>query len=79
MIKRLYVDFGRDAADDCSISSGEQTDFTSHYHSQSQPDLASMPFDEQNFVDYPEHVLKVYKSDQIFKYLWVNKVTTRRS
>ncbi|XP_065216720.1 rap guanine nucleotide exchange factor 6-like isoform X2 [Planococcus citri] len=64
-----------DASDDCSISSGEQNEFTSHYHSQSQPDLVSMSYDEQN-NDYPEHVLKVYKSDQIFKYLLVHKETT---
>ncbi len=63
-----------DAGDDCSVSSGEQTDYASRYHSQSQPDLISISYEDQNVIDYPEHVLKVYKSDQVFKYLLVHKV-----
>ena len=32
--------------------------------------------DSHNRTEYPEHVLKVYKSDQTFKYLLVHKETT---
>lgn len=44
--------------------------------SQSNPDLVSLCYDDLRCTDYPEHVLKVYKPDQNFKYLLVNKETT---
>ncbi|CAH1955334.1 unnamed protein product [Acanthoscelides obtectus] len=47
------------------------------YQSQSNPDLMSICMDEYNRCsDYPEHVLKVYKPDQSYKYLLVHKETT---
>lgn len=44
--------------------------------SQSNPDLVSLCYDDLRATDYPEHVLKVYKPDQSFKYLLVHKETT---
>lgn len=46
------------------------------YQSQSNPDLMSICYDDVRCADYPEHVLKVYKPDQTYKYLLVNKETT---
>lgn len=43
--------------------------------SQSNPDLVSLCYDDLR-CDFPEHVLKVYKPDQNFKYLLVHKETT---
>lgn len=48
---------------------------TSLYHSQSNPDLTQLYYDDSRASDYPEHVLKVYKADQTFKYLLVHKET----
>lgn len=45
---------------------------TTLYHSQSNQDLYNL-YDDRA-VDYPEHVLKVYKPDQTCKYLLVHKV-----
>lgn len=56
------------------MSSGEHADYATRYHSQSQPDLVSISYEDQALVDYPEDVLKVYRSDQVFKYLLVHKV-----
>lgn len=47
------------------------------YHSHSNPDLTSvLYYEDPRSSDYPEHVLKVYKSDQTCKYLLVHKETT---
>ncbi|GAB6028163.1 hypothetical protein CHUAL_002370 [Chamberlinius hualienensis] len=50
------------------------------YHSHSNPDLSSLQgyYDADIRPDYPEHVLKVYRSDQTCKYLLVHKETTAR-
>jgi Rap guanine nucleotide exchange factor 2 len=43
----------------------------------SNPDLLRDAFEEcKQTSEYPEHVLKVYKADQTFKYLLVHKETT---
>nr|XP_023024044.1 rap guanine nucleotide exchange factor 2 isoform X4 [Leptinotarsa decemlineata]XP_023024046.1 rap guanine nucleotide exchange factor 2 isoform X5 [Leptinotarsa decemlineata] len=49
---------------------------TNIYQSQSNPDLMSICYDDLRCTDYPEHVLKVYKPDQSYKYLLVHKETT---
>ncbi|KAJ8915860.1 hypothetical protein NQ315_004674, partial [Exocentrus adspersus] len=49
---------------------------TNLYQSQSNPDLMSICYDDLRCTDYPEHVLKVYKPDQSYKYLLVHKETT---
>lgn len=47
------------------------------YHSHSNPDLTSiLSYEDPRLSDYPEHVLKIYKSDQTCKYLLVHKETT---
>ncbi|XP_055858119.1 rap guanine nucleotide exchange factor 2 isoform X2 [Episyrphus balteatus] len=47
------------------------------YHSRSNPDLTStIYYEDTRQMEYPEHVLKVYKSDQTCKYLLINKETT---
>ena len=47
------------------------------HNSMSNPDLLRESFDESKpSSEYPEHVLKVYKADQTFKYLLVHKETT---
>ncbi|CAN7994002.1 unnamed protein product, partial [Ixodes hexagonus] len=52
------------------------------YHSHSNPDLSSLLVthcdSEGSARDFPEHVLKVYKSDQTCKYLLVHRETTAR-
>ncbi|XP_067136215.1 rap guanine nucleotide exchange factor 6-like isoform X3 [Centruroides vittatus] len=50
------------------------------YHSHSNPDLTSLAtyYEHDLKLDYPEHVLKVYRSDQTFKFLLVHKETTAR-
>ncbi|XP_042148250.1 rap guanine nucleotide exchange factor isoform X4 [Ixodes scapularis] len=53
------------------------------YHSHSNPDLSSLLVThcgdaEGPTRDFPEHVLKVYKSDQTCKYLLVHRETTAR-
>ncbi|KAF2898675.1 hypothetical protein ILUMI_07500 [Ignelater luminosus] len=49
---------------------------TNLYHSQSNPDLMSICYDDLRCNDYPEHVLKVYRPDQSYKYLLIHKETT---
>lgn len=49
---------------------------SSLYQSQSNPDLMSICYEDLRCTDYPEHVLKVYKPDQSYKYLLINKETT---
>jgi len=47
------------------------------HNSMSNPDLLRDAFEEcKQTSEYPEHVLKVYKADQTFKYLLVHKETT---
>lgn len=54
-----------------------QSATSSLYQSHSNPDLTSiLYYDDLRSSDYPEHVLKVYKSDQTCKYLLVHKETT---
>ncbi|CAL1272986.1 unnamed protein product [Larinioides sclopetarius] len=48
------------------------------YHSHSNPDLTSLnPLDEVR-LEFPEHVLKIYRPDQTYKHLLVHKETTAR-
>ncbi|PRD31099.1 UNVERIFIED_CONTAM: Rap guanine nucleotide exchange factor 2 [Trichonephila clavipes] len=43
------------------------------YHSHSNPDLTTLnPLDELR-LEFPEHVLKIYRSDQTYKHLLVHK------
>ncbi|XP_018335456.1 rap guanine nucleotide exchange factor 2 isoform X2 [Agrilus planipennis] len=46
------------------------------YHSQSNPDLMSMCYDDLRGSDFPEHILKVYRPDQSYRYLLIHKETT---
>ncbi|XP_035225084.1 rap guanine nucleotide exchange factor 2-like isoform X2 [Stegodyphus dumicola] len=48
------------------------------YHSHSNPDLTSLLPSDDLRLEFPEHVLKVYRSDQTCKYLLVHKETTAR-
>lgn len=52
----------------------------SMYHSHSNPDLSSLQlcWESELRPEHPEHVLKVFKSDQTCKYLLVHKETTAR-
>lgn len=58
--------------DDSSLTHQQNSGQTTLYHS--NPDLMSICYDDLRASDYPEHVLKVYKSDQTCKYLLVHKV-----
>uniref|UniRef100_A0A1B6CBW2 Rap guanine nucleotide exchange factor 2 n=2 Tax=Clastoptera arizonana TaxID=38151 RepID=A0A1B6CBW2_9HEMI len=60
--------------DDSSLNHQQNSGQTTLYHS--NPDLMSICYDDLRGSDYPEHVLKVYKSDQTCKYLLVHKETT---
>ncbi|XP_059609852.1 rap guanine nucleotide exchange factor 2 isoform X2 [Phlebotomus argentipes] len=71
------------SGDSSSTSSGSSQSVTAAvsptavmYHSQSNPDISAMYYDDTRSTDYPEHVLKVYKADQTCKYLLVHKETT---
>lgn len=65
-----------DGLQDTSPPQPTPLDAASLYQSQSNPDLTSLCYDDLRCTDYPEHVLKVYKPDQYFKYLLVHKETT---
>ncbi|XP_037926120.1 rap guanine nucleotide exchange factor 2 isoform X3 [Hermetia illucens] len=54
----------------------QQSQQSQLYHSHSNPDLTTIYYEDTRQTDYPEHVLKVYKSDQTCKYLLINKETT---
>lgn len=57
--------------------SGYSVSNQSIYHSHSNPDLtASYHYEDARTSDYPEHCVKVYKSDQSCKYLLIHKETT---
>ncbi|RZC37158.1 rap guanine nucleotide exchange factor 2, partial [Asbolus verrucosus] len=69
----LSNDVGTDQVDNFNAPSNLGTNL---YQSQSNPDLMSICYDDLRCTDYPEHVLKVYKPDQSYKYLLVHKETT---
>ncbi|XP_045464379.1 rap guanine nucleotide exchange factor 2 isoform X5 [Harmonia axyridis] len=70
----INVRVGSDQVDSFNTSSSQGSNL---YESQSNPDLVSMCYDDGGrHNDYPEHVLKVYKPDQSYKYLLVHKETT---
>ena len=74
----LHVD-SHDCVDSASglpLQNGSFNSVTSLQQSQSNPDLVSICYEDLRTVDYPEHVLKVYKADQTFKYLLIHKETT---
>lgn len=64
---------GQDQVDSFNPPSNLSTNL---YQSQSNPDLMSLCYDDLRCTDYPEHVLKVYKPDQSYKYFLVHKETT---
>ncbi|XP_022902879.1 rap guanine nucleotide exchange factor 6 isoform X4 [Onthophagus taurus] len=71
--KSINVAIGTDQVDNFS----QPTTLTTNlYQSQSNPDLMSICYDDLRCTDYPEHVLKVFKPDQSYKYLLVHKETT---
>ncbi|XP_063703406.1 rap guanine nucleotide exchange factor 2 isoform X3 [Culicoides brevitarsis] len=59
-----------------SVTGGGASKEPGLYHSHSNPDLTTLYYEDFRASDYPEHVLKVYKSDQTCKYLLINKETT---
>lgn len=57
-----------------STSSGSSSNTAMSNHlSASNPDLHSATLDDKP-AEIPEHVVKVYRSDQTFKYLLIHKV-----
>ncbi|KAL3284268.1 hypothetical protein HHI36_018429 [Cryptolaemus montrouzieri] len=69
----INVGVGNDQVDSFNSPSNQGSNL---YESQSNPDLMSICYDDIRCTDYPEHVLKVYKPDQSYKYLLVHKETT---
>lgn len=65
-----------DSASLANVSTTTKTGASNLYHSQSNPDLTTIYYEDLRTSDYPEHVLKVYKADQSCKYLLVHKETT---
>lgn len=50
---------------------------TNYYsHSDTHPQELAMFYDDIRSADYPEHVLKVFKPDQTYKFLLIHKETT---
>ncbi|CAL1529208.1 unnamed protein product [Lymnaea stagnalis] len=60
-----------------SSSSNTGTTLSSHF-SASNPDITSVGLIVDDRNEMPEHVVKVYKSDQTFKYLLIHKETTAK-
>ena len=58
-------------------SSSSSSSSPSHmlHMSASNPDLSSLGVSDDVRSDYPEHVLKIYKADQSFKFLLVHRVS----
>ncbi|XP_037043277.1 rap guanine nucleotide exchange factor 2 isoform X8 [Bradysia coprophila] len=59
-----------------SNNNNNSVNLSTLYQSHSNPDLTTVFYEDLRASDYPEHVLKVYKSDQTCKYLLVHKETT---
>ena len=57
-----------------STSSGSSTSMSNHL-SASNPDMSSVGLISDSGSDMPEHVVKVFRSDQTFKYLLIHKVS----
>lgn len=57
-----------------SSSSSNTGGMISSHLSASNPDITSIGLIVDDRSDMPEHVIKVYKSDQSFKYLLIHKV-----
>lgn len=57
-----------------SSSSSSTTGFSNHL-SASNPDISSLTLGVDDRSDYPEHVVKVYRADQSFKFLLIHKVS----
>ncbi|XP_076264894.1 PDZ domain-containing guanine nucleotide exchange factor isoform X9 [Rhynchophorus ferrugineus] len=73
ILPKNIINIGSDQVDNINSPSN----LTSHlYQSQSNPDLMSICYDDWRLSDFPEHVLKVYKPDQSYKYLLIHKETT---
>ncbi|XP_059174885.1 rap guanine nucleotide exchange factor 6-like isoform X3 [Physella acuta] len=61
-----------------SSSSSNTGPTLSNHFSASNPDMSSVGLIVDDRNDMPEHVVKVYKSDQSFKYLLIHKETTAK-
>ncbi|XP_068904541.1 rap guanine nucleotide exchange factor 6 isoform X9 [Tenebrio molitor] len=73
ILPKNIINVGTDQVDNFNAPTNLGTNL---YQSQSNPDLMSICYDDLRGTDYPEHVLKVYKPDQSYKYLLVHKETT---
>ena len=47
--------------------------------SASNPDLSSLTLGVEDKSDFPEHVVKVYRADQSFRFLLIHKVSLSSS
>lgn len=56
-------------------SSSSSTLGPSNHMSASNPDLSSLTLGVEDKNDFPEHVVKVYRADQSFKFLLIHKVS----
>ncbi|XP_048525291.1 rap guanine nucleotide exchange factor 6 isoform X5 [Dendroctonus ponderosae] len=73
ILPKNIINMGADQVDNFNPPSNLTSNI---YQSQSNPDLMSICYDDLRCTDYPEHVLKVYKPDQSYKYLLIHKETT---
>ncbi|XP_060519402.1 rap guanine nucleotide exchange factor 6 isoform X3 [Cylas formicarius] len=73
ILPKNIINMGTDQVDSFTPQSNLSTNL---YQSQSNPDLMSICYDDLRCTDYPEHVLKVFKPDQSYKYLLIHKETT---
>ncbi|XP_017778513.1 PREDICTED: rap guanine nucleotide exchange factor 2 isoform X3 [Nicrophorus vespilloides] len=72
-LPKTIINVGSDQVDNFNSATTLSTNL---FHSQSNPDLMSICYDDQRCTDFPEHVLKVFKPDQTYKYLLIHKETT---
>ncbi|ESO87122.1 hypothetical protein LOTGIDRAFT_107273 [Lottia gigantea] len=75
----LYTNSKPSRKSSTSSSSSSNTVGMCNHLSASNPDLSSLGFAIDNLTtDFPEHVVKVYRADQSFKYLLIHKETTAK-
>ncbi|GFR59964.1 Rap guanine nucleotide exchange factor [Elysia marginata] len=74
----LYSKPSRKSSTSSSSSNPGGGTLLGNHLSASNPDITSMGLMVDDRSDIPEHVVKVYKSDQAFKYLQIHKETTAK-
>ena len=71
-------DISRGHARKPSSSSNNSTPMHAPHLNASNPDLSSIGgYSDDGRSDFPEHVLKIYKADQVCKYILLHRVSLK--